>query len=78
MTAARNRPVTSAEDLAEAKRRAKTARTPIAKAATKQVVERKQRAYNGTAAKEVRATARGTRSSAARVPQNTRTGRSKK
>jgi len=40
------------QDLAEAGRRAKAARTPIAKAATRQVLERKQRAYSGQAARE--------------------------
>jgi hypothetical protein len=43
------------QDLAEAKRRAKTARTPIAKAVTKQVVDKKQRLYGGEPAKEARA-----------------------
>jgi hypothetical protein len=39
------------KDLAESKRRAKTARTPIAKVVTKQVVEAKDRAYSGQAAR---------------------------
>jgi hypothetical protein len=48
----RKRPLTAQEDLAESKRRAKAARTPIAKAVTKQVVEKKERVYSGKAAKE--------------------------
>jgi len=43
--APRKRSVTAQQDLAESKRRAKAARTPIAKAVTKRVVERKERAY---------------------------------
>jgi hypothetical protein len=48
----RKRPLTAKEDLAESKRRAKAARTPIAKAVTKQVVETKERVYSGQAAKK--------------------------
>jgi hypothetical protein len=40
------------EDLAESERRAKAAKTPIAKAVTRQVLERKRRAYSGQAARE--------------------------
>jgi hypothetical protein len=46
------RPVTAQQDLAEAKRRAKAARTPLAKAVTKRVVEAKERTYSGQAARE--------------------------
>lgn len=45
-------PSAAQQDLAEARRRAKAARTPIDKAATRQVLERKQRAYSGQAARE--------------------------
>lgn len=45
----------SQQDLAEAKRRAKTARTPIAKVVTQQVVEKKQRLYGGEPTKDARA-----------------------
>ena len=77
------RPATAQEDLAEAKRRAKTARTPIAKAVTKQVVEKKQRVYSGEPAKEARAqmgraATGGTGRSAARVLRKTKTGRGKR
>jgi len=51
----RKRPVTAHEDLAEAKRRAKSAKTPIAKIVTKQVVDKKERAYSGQAAREAAA-----------------------
>jgi hypothetical protein len=49
-------------DLAEARRRAKAAKTPIAKIVTRQVVEKKERAYSGQAAKDA---ARGTAARAA-------------
>ena len=49
--AARKRPVNPEQDLAEAKRRAKTARTPIAKVVTKQVLEAKEHTYSGRAAR---------------------------
>jgi hypothetical protein len=52
---ARKRALTPQQDLAESKRRAKAARTPIAKAVTEQVVEKKERAYSGQAAKEASA-----------------------
>jgi len=38
-------------DIAEAERKARAARTPVAKAATRQVVEAKKRAYSGEAAR---------------------------
>jgi hypothetical protein len=47
--AARKRPVTPEQDLAEARPRAKTARTPIAKVVSKQVVEAKERTHSGRA-----------------------------
>lgn len=50
--AARKRPLSAQEDLAEAKRRAKAAKTPIAKTVTKQVVEAKEHTYSGQAARE--------------------------
>ena len=49
------KPLTPQQDLAESKRRAKAARTPIAKAVTKQVVEKKQRTYSGQGAREAAA-----------------------
>jgi len=49
------RPVTPQQDLAEARRRAKSAKTPIAKIVTHQVVEKKERAYSGQAAREIAA-----------------------
>jgi hypothetical protein len=52
---ARKRPMSAQEDLAESKRRAKAARTPLAKAVTKQVVEKKQRTYSGQGAREAAA-----------------------
>jgi hypothetical protein len=65
------RPLTAKEDLAEARRRAKTARTPIAKVVTKQVVEAKERAYSGRAARETAAkTKRGAQPPAAGTPKN--------
>lgn len=51
----RKRPLTAQEDLAESKRHAKSARTPIAKAVTKQVVEKMERTYSGQAAREIAA-----------------------
>lgn len=71
------------QDLAEAKRRAKAARTPIAKVVTQQVVEKKERLYSGEPAKEARAetgrAARGrTGSSAARTPQKAKAARSRR
>jgi hypothetical protein len=83
VAATRKRPLTAKEDLTEAKRRAKTARTPIAKVVTQQVVEKKQRLYAGEPAKEARAqTGRAasgrTGSSAARTPQKAKTARSKR
>jgi uncharacterized membrane protein len=54
--ATRKRAASAAQqDLAEAKRRAKAARTPIAKAVTKRVVEAKERTYSGQAAREASA-----------------------
>jgi hypothetical protein len=41
------------QDLAEAERRAKAAKTPIAKKVTQQVVDKKRRVYSGQAAREV-------------------------
>jgi hypothetical protein len=52
---ARKRPLTPKQDIAEAQRRAKAAKTPVAKAVTKQVVETKKRAYSGQAAREAAA-----------------------
>jgi hypothetical protein len=46
------------QDLAESERRAKAAKTPIAKAVTRQVLERKRRAYSGQAAREAGAQTR--------------------
>jgi hypothetical protein len=46
------------QDLAESQRRAKAAKTPIAKAVTRQVLERKRRAYSGQAAREAGAQTR--------------------
>jgi hypothetical protein len=61
----RKRPMTAHEDLAEAKRRAKSAKTPIAKIVTQQVVEKKERTYSGQAAREIAAqTPKGARSAA--------------
>jgi hypothetical protein len=40
------------QDLAEAERRAKAAKTPIAKKVTQQVVDKKRRVYSGQAARE--------------------------
>jgi uncharacterized protein (DUF2267 family) len=51
----RKRPLTAQEDLAEARRRAKAAKTPIAKTVTKQVLEAKERTYSGRAADEIAA-----------------------
>jgi hypothetical protein len=85
--AARKRPLSAQDDLAESKRRAKAARTPIAKAVTKQVVEKKERAYGGQAAAGARAeTRRGAKraagskvpapvSSKANVPRSAKRGR---
>lgn len=53
--ATRKRPVTPQQDLAEARRRAKAAKTPIAKIVTKQVVDKKERRYSGQAAREAAA-----------------------
>jgi hypothetical protein len=41
----RGRPAHVRKDLAEAQRRVKAARTPVAKAVTKQVLEKKRAAY---------------------------------
>jgi hypothetical protein len=63
------------QDLAESQRRAKAAKTPIAKVATRQVLERKQRAYSGQAAREAgggtakRATAAGKKPAAKKAPR---------
>jgi hypothetical protein len=43
------------QDLAESQRRASTARTPAAKAVTRQVAEKKKRTYSGRAARETAA-----------------------
>jgi hypothetical protein len=51
----RKRPLTAQEDLAEARRRAKAARTPIAKVVTQQLVDKKERTYSGEATAELRA-----------------------
>lgn len=54
--AAPKRAVSAAQkDLTEARQRAKSARTPIAKAVTKRVVEAKERAYSGKASREAAA-----------------------
>lgn len=64
----RKRPLTAQEDLAESKRRAKAARTPIAKVVTKQVVEKQERTYSGQAAHEaVAQTRQGVRPAAAGI-----------
>jgi hypothetical protein len=55
---AARKPLTAQEDLAEARRRAKTARTPIAKAVTCQVLASKQRTYSGQPATDATAQAR--------------------
>jgi hypothetical protein len=52
---ARKRPLTPQRDIAEAERRAKAARTPIAKAVTRQVAEKKRRTYSGQGAREAAA-----------------------
>ena len=52
MAARKRRPPAVQQDLAKSQRRAKAAKTPIAKAVTRQVLDRKQRAYSGQAARE--------------------------
>lgn len=55
---AARKPLTAQQDLAEARQRAKAARTPVAKAATRQVLASKQRTYSGEAARDAAAQAR--------------------
>lgn len=52
MTARKRAASPAQKDLAESKQRAKAARTPLAKAVTKRVVEAKERTYSGQAARE--------------------------
>jgi hypothetical protein len=68
--ATRKRPLTAKEEIAEAQRRAKDARTPIAKVATKQVLDATKRAHSGRLARGADAKARRTvQPSAARGSQ---------
>jgi hypothetical protein len=65
------KPLTAKQDLAEAKRRAKAAKTPIAKIATKKVVEATERAYSGKAPREAAAQMRRDVRRPPRPPPNT-------
>jgi uncharacterized membrane protein len=56
--ATRKRTLTAKEEIAEARRRAKGARTPIAKAVTKQVLDATKRAHSGQVARGADAKAR--------------------
>jgi hypothetical protein len=62
------RPLTAKEDLAESKRRAKAARTPTAKTVTKQVIEKKERAYRGQAAPEAKQVRRDVSAASTGIP----------
>jgi hypothetical protein len=66
--AARKRLLSAQDDLAESKRRAKAARTPIAKAVTKQVVEKKERAYSGQAPREAKQVRRNASAASTGIP----------
>jgi len=64
------------QDLAESKRRAKAARTPIAKVVTQQVAEAKERTYSGQATREAGAQMRrGVKPQAADATPKSDTGR---
>lgn len=52
MATPKRRASAAQQDLAETRRRAKAAKAPIAKAVMRQVLEKKQRAYSGEAARE--------------------------
>jgi hypothetical protein len=67
--------VTAQEDLAKSKRRAKEARTPIAKAVTKQVGEKKERAYSGQAPRQAKQVQRDVSAASTGIPPPQETSR---
>jgi hypothetical protein len=64
--------VAAAQDIAESQRRANAAKTPIAKAATKRVVERKKQVYTDEAVRQAAALVKQSGGSAS-IPARKRT-----